>query len=113
MFVAAIERLVTLHFRIPLHTDGEDVRIGVTLNRREIHLQALFWVLLVLKAPAGDGLQRREREEAVGVFQVFVATKNFGPLTAVLFGDDRAGDNDAGDGVLRRLGNDVGDQSLL
>src|SRR2546422_3885311 len=60
MFVRAIQGLVALRGRIPAHTDRQHVRIDGAFQRREIKLQALFTVLLVLQPPAGHRHQRSE-----------------------------------------------------
>jgi len=60
MFVRAIQGLVALRGWIPAHTDRQHVRIDGAFQRREIKLQALFTVLLVLQPPAGHRHQRRQ-----------------------------------------------------
>src|SRR5229473_3644309 len=112
MFVGAVERLIALGLLVPAHADGQDVRIGGAFQWREIKFQALFITLLVLEPPAGDWRQGSEAKKTFLVLQMFIATKNLGPLAVAVFGDDDAGHDCSRYIVGGRFGHHVGSKKL-
>src|SRR5260370_16411575 len=76
-----VERLVTLRGRVPAHPNGRNVRTAGWLKRGKIKLQPLLGVLFILKPPSPHGTGRRHSEKALGIFQVFAATKDPLPLS--------------------------------
>src|SRR5882757_10529572 len=93
MLVGPIERLVAFCGRIPSYADRQYVRVGGALERREIELQALFGVLLVLQPPAGYGCERSQTEKTLLIFEVLIAAQHFRPFAVGIFRHDYAGDD--------------------
>lgn len=115
MFVGAVERLEAPGGGIPGNTDGKDVGIGGAgaFDGSEVKLNALDGILIVLDAPAGDGRKGSEGEEALGVFEIFVAAEKLIPFVAIFFGKDGASDDGTGNGFLGIFGNNVSGKEFL
>ncbi len=115
MLEGAIQRLVSLCGRVPSDADRQDVRIrgARAFDGREIELDAFDGVLIILDAPAGDGRERRKREIALGIFQVFIAAEKFHPLAVFFLREDGAGDDGSRHRILWRFGDDVRGEEFL
>src|SRR5260370_31409160 len=108
-----VERLVTLRGRVPAHSNGRNVRTASWQQRGEIKLHTLVGVLVILEPPSRHGIERRQSEKALGIFQVLVATEELLPLSAVLFGNDGAGEEDPRGHARRGFWQAVDGQHLL
>src|SRR5260370_29899921 len=108
-----VERLVTLRGRVPAHPNGRNVRSAGWLQRGEIKLQPLLSVLFILEPPSRHGIERRQSEKAIGIFQVLVASEKLLPLSAVVFGNDGAGKEDSRGHARRGFWQAVDDQHLF
>src|SRR6202021_1101152 len=91
IFKRSVQRLVTLHFRIPTNSHRQYVPAFAFRRheRREIHFQT-FFVLFELQPPAVHRSQRRPSQKSLRIFQMFIAKKNLFPRGAFIFKYDRA-----------------------
>src|SRR5580704_5058722 len=91
IFKRSVQRLVTLHFRIPTNSHRQYVPAFAfrRQDRREIHFQT-FFVLFELQPPAIHRSQRRTSQKPFCVFEMFIAKKNLFPGAALIFKYDCA-----------------------
>src|SRR6266849_1607846 len=112
MLVAAVQRLVTLRLWIPAHSNRQDVRVPINLQRRKVDLKTLHRILFVLHPPARDCPDRRQAEEALGIFQVLIAAQYFCPFPFVCFRHHGPRDDCPRRIILRCLRDYIGGQEL-
>src|SRR5215472_458041 len=113
VLVSAVKRLVAFRLRIPAHTNGQDMRIGDALKRREVKRQSFVVALLVLQAPAAYGGPRSKPQKTLLVFQMLIAAQNLRPLPVRVLRDHCAGNDGARQVVRRRFRHDVSCEELL
>src|SRR5271169_612026 len=113
MFVGHVQRLVTLCRRIPGDPNGQDMVIGSALDRSEVQLNSFDGVLVPLNLPASDGTQRRQREIALGIFQIFIAAQKLRPFSVGFFGEYGARHDGSRNIIFWRFGDDIRGKKLL